>query len=498
MNIVPTRELRVFISSTFEDMKNERELLMTKIFPLLIQKANSRRVTLIPIDFRWGILTGDELTEINEVQIVDVCLQEIEKAQCFIGIIGDRYGWCPPTKVLNQSYVLSHQHVDFINSGMSLTEIEMRYGIINCKEQGNAFFFIKENIHDTEVPVQMLRNKILKEKDFGNYEVHNYSTLESLSKQVEIAVNKALDNLFPDVKLEDYQLEDTNQQYILKSYTKNYIPQKKLLKKIDNGLKNSQFVIVTGDIGMGKSLLIANWIERQRDYDVIYYFINNRNDICPSEIQKYICWKITELYGIEYDDKLQIGSLSTLLETVCNTIRNDKQLILALDGLSNAHIILQQFLPVLPEKIKVLFSAYEGDENYLWSQYFKYPIIDVKNLDWEQREKFIRLYLKKYKKTLNEKKIGFLSQTFVGGALHLRILLDILISFGNFDTINSLISCFSLTHPVFKKKERNGKGFSMDEMEELILDDLHDYMRYGREKGKIERFYNESLVSKEI
>ncbi len=495
MNELPTRELRVFISSTFLDMKEEREMLMTKVFPMLIQKAKSRRVTLIPMDYRWGILTNNVFTEKNEVRIVDVCLREIEKAQCFIGIIGNRYGWCPSSKVLNQSSVLSHQHVDFINPGMSLTEIEMRYGIINCTEQGNAFFFIKEKTPNTEIEmsVQKFRNKILKEKDNGNYEIHNYSTLESLSQQVEIAVNKVLDNLFPDVKLDDFQLEDINQQYILKSYTKNYIPPKKLIKKIDDEFKKNQFVIVTGDVGMGKSSLIANWIERQRYDDVIFFFINNSDIICESRVRNFLCRKISEKYGIEFDDKQPKDNLKELLKTVCNNLRNDRHLILAFDGLSNAQIIIHQLLPVLPEKIKVLFSAYKGDENYMWSQYFKCSTIVVKNLDWKQRERFIKLYLDKYKKSLNEISINYLSQTFVGGPLHLRILLDILITFGNFDTINSLILCFSQTHPVYKRRERNEIGISLRAMKELISDEIQDYMKYGRAESRIKRFYNELL-----
>lgn len=317
--------------------------------------------------------------------------------------------------------------------------------------------------------------------------------MESFSEQIEIAVSKSLDKLFPDVKLDDYQLEDINQKYILKSYTNNYIPSSKYFKRIDNGFKKSQFVVVTGDIGMGKSSLIANWIENQRDYDVVYYFINNRSNICASEILKYLCRKVAEIYGIEFDDKLPKDSLSELLETIWNSIRRDKHLILALDGLSNAHIIIDQLLPVLSEKIKILFSAYEGDRNYLLARYNKSPIVIVKKMDWKQKEKFIRQYLGKYNKSLDEDTIGYISQTFVGGTLHLRILLDILVSFGDFDTIKSLICCFSHTHPVYKRKERNRVGYSMDDLEELILEDVYDKIKYGKERSEINRFYNELL-----
>jgi len=49
------REIRVFISSTFRDMQEEREELVKQIFPQLRRLCESRGVTWGEVDLRWGI-----------------------------------------------------------------------------------------------------------------------------------------------------------------------------------------------------------------------------------------------------------------------------------------------------------------------------------------------------------------------------------------------------------------------------------------------------------
>ena len=50
-----SRNIRIFISSTFQDMQSERDMLVTKVFPRLRQIAYERNVTLTEVDLRWGI-----------------------------------------------------------------------------------------------------------------------------------------------------------------------------------------------------------------------------------------------------------------------------------------------------------------------------------------------------------------------------------------------------------------------------------------------------------
>ena len=69
------REIRVFISSTFRDMQEEREELVKQIFPQLRRLCESRGVTWGEVDLRWGV--SDEAKA--EGKVLPLCLAEIEK-----------------------------------------------------------------------------------------------------------------------------------------------------------------------------------------------------------------------------------------------------------------------------------------------------------------------------------------------------------------------------------------------------------------------------------
>jgi hypothetical protein len=68
------REIRVFISSTFRDMQEEREELVKQIFPHLRRLCESRGVTWGEVDLCWGV--PDEAKA--EGEVLPLCLLEIE------------------------------------------------------------------------------------------------------------------------------------------------------------------------------------------------------------------------------------------------------------------------------------------------------------------------------------------------------------------------------------------------------------------------------------
>jgi len=84
-----SREIRVFISSTFSDMREERKHLNTKVFPELRSMCEKRGVVFTEVDLQWGIT--QEQSENGGA--VEICLEEINRCHPhFIGILGERYG----------------------------------------------------------------------------------------------------------------------------------------------------------------------------------------------------------------------------------------------------------------------------------------------------------------------------------------------------------------------------------------------------------------------
>ncbi len=91
------KTIRVFISSTFEDLKRERDILQRDVFPLLIQRCQARGARFQAVDLRWGVRREAALDQ----RTMDLCLREIERCQrtgfkpSFVILLGSRYGWCP-------------------------------------------------------------------------------------------------------------------------------------------------------------------------------------------------------------------------------------------------------------------------------------------------------------------------------------------------------------------------------------------------------------------
>ncbi|XP_072359927.1 telomerase protein component 1-like [Scyliorhinus torazame] len=82
------RTVRVFVSSTFRDMRSERDLLVRSVFPELRARAARHFVRVQEVDLRWGI-TEEESRGNRQLEL---CLSEIVRCQLFVGILGERYG----------------------------------------------------------------------------------------------------------------------------------------------------------------------------------------------------------------------------------------------------------------------------------------------------------------------------------------------------------------------------------------------------------------------
>src|SRR3989339_859100 len=92
------KTFRVFVSSTFSDLKAERNALQAYVFPRLRELCEQHGSRFQPIDLRWGVSDEASLDQ----QAMNICLGEIERCRQisprpnFIVLLGDRYGWLPP------------------------------------------------------------------------------------------------------------------------------------------------------------------------------------------------------------------------------------------------------------------------------------------------------------------------------------------------------------------------------------------------------------------
>ena len=77
MSFTESLTVRIFLSSTFRDFGEERDLLVRKVFPKLRARLRDRFVELVDVDLRWGITA--EQAERGEV--LPICLAEIDRSR---------------------------------------------------------------------------------------------------------------------------------------------------------------------------------------------------------------------------------------------------------------------------------------------------------------------------------------------------------------------------------------------------------------------------------
>ncbi len=89
--------IRVFVSSTFSDLKHERNALQRDVFPKLEQLCLQRGFQFQAIDLRWGVPTEAGLDH----RTMRICFEELRRSRevspqpNFLILLGNRYGWRP-------------------------------------------------------------------------------------------------------------------------------------------------------------------------------------------------------------------------------------------------------------------------------------------------------------------------------------------------------------------------------------------------------------------
>jgi hypothetical protein len=104
--------IRVFVSSTFSDMRHERNALEVDVFPKLEQLCQRHGFQFHAIDLRWGVSTEAGLDH----QTMRICFDELRRAQeisprpNFLILLGNRYGWRPlPEEIsVEEFHTLEH------------------------------------------------------------------------------------------------------------------------------------------------------------------------------------------------------------------------------------------------------------------------------------------------------------------------------------------------------------------------------------------------------
>lgn len=472
------REARIFISSPFKDMNEERDIVVKRIIPKLRKLCSERDIVLTCVDLRWGVTEA----QTQGAATLLMCLREIEKSNIFIGLYGERYGWCltengyrKPTsqdELLLRTFTLAGKEFPWVNQykDRSVTEIEMRMILDkNAKEQKAAIFYLRDPYYIESIPAD-------KRQDFLSEGVYEKGKLDELKG----AINKSpyhnsvynrpthlAELLFEDLsalinskypqgsELSPFKRERFLHNTYGRSLTRVYLPTEKLLMDLDLFASSNSLtpVVVWGEAGMGKSALLANWAKRYREHHpevvVIEHYIG-----CTATSSNYLSILrrfMDELQEHLSDKTEDIPTNSSELERVFalwleKTIGRNKvgKVVLLIDGLdnlddsANAHTLL--WLPrQFASSIRVVLSASPSRPLDMLRKR-NYEMLEIRPIDEGERTSFIRQYLNVSSKKLSEGQEFRIAKTpQTGNPRYLKVLLEDINMWGQYEALDKRI-----------------------------------------------------------
>lgn len=479
----PSRQIRVFISSTFRDMQKERDILVKNIFPQLRKICEERNVTFTEIDLRWGI-TQEESDNHKTLQL---CLEEIERCRpFFIGLLGERYGWIPNENEIPQELKLNEKTKwiqDYYNC--SVTELEIVHGVLNNSDMDNhAFFYFRDPEYVKCIPVSEciedyidggnkneskrlldLKNRIRKSHKNGKVKLNeNYRSPEKLGDLVFKDLEKLINKLYPLTKsFDDVLIDADTQKKYLNTKINHSVRRTSVLNKIKEVIYSdiNQPVFIEGSIGSGKTTLIANLINdisieidgvdiffnffdcSKYPTDIyfllkkLYYFLN------PNEKESFIEWGDTHIYDniesfIEYFKR-------RLREKASNTLN-----LIIFDDIEKisdegAKYVLFKILRCeIPQNFRIILTTSSSQDVNCFSQ-LQFNSISVPSLNKNEIAEITSKYLSVYGKKLEEDKLVVLMNNInCSNPLFLKTILAELRIFGQFESfiekVNYLIN----------------------------------------------------------
>ena len=482
---LPSRILKVFISSTFKDFQEERDILRDEVFPAVRIEAKRRNVELIPIDLRTGLT--DEESQLGGSVVV--CLKEVERSRPhFISMLGERYGWVPkPTEIPNLSTLeptLAEKINQWFQSGESVTAMEIRHGVLeNKEEQPYAWFYFRDRSLTEDLASKVknpetffevenleklneLKREILDEGREKKWHHRTYKKLKSdtddydtFRKQVKDDLLTALNKRFPIEQSPHVYPTDALHIKFAQNLIESYVPNEKFLKKIFQRVENFETVFLKGQFGSGKSSALA-WLAKEfcrknPEAFVFVYFVGiemtellekhknivNHNVIeslqnslgVEGDFSPYDLWN--ELHGPISEKKPCLVVIDNL-EKLENFPEEAKKIRKFLDrhGYTQGNI---KYISKDKKLRNLVGSSRKGRVSLLFSGQEPVPYLlknlyhDIPSLSKKQIITIIKNIMEKYTKKLTTYQSKKITESFIGKTpFHLKVFLNLLLTEG--------------------------------------------------------------------
>jgi hypothetical protein len=142
--------VRLFLSSTFRDMRAERDHLVTSVYPELEERLADLDLAFFDVDLRWGVPRPETAQVEEPLNSWAYCRSSIDQTEpFFVGLVGHRYG-----SIASSEHLTDRDRKRW-GEGRSITELEIRYASLDAKRPKRRSFFYFRNLPPDDMPTDV-------------------------------------------------------------------------------------------------------------------------------------------------------------------------------------------------------------------------------------------------------------------------------------------------------------------------------------------------------
>lgn len=420
------RVVRVFVSSTFHDMQEERRVLATHVFPELRQRCRERNVDFVEVDLRWGITPE----QAERGGWLPICLSEVERCRfCFIALLGDLYGTPCRNEVSYQLLERWPWLQDYLDK--SGTELEIiRAALISDRSAERCFFYLRDPAYVNQLPYDC-------QKEFEAQNADGRKKLDSLKRRIRVAASdkrdfrltenypdaralgglilaelwESIEKQFPkDSQPDSFQQEGARHEAFAARRTQIYVARGTHFRHLDEHVEgNGLPLVIVGESGIGKSALVANWTQHYcrihpGDSVIVHFLGSSSNSTDPVQITSRILREIKKRCRLSEEVPRTPEQLIEALPLWLARTVDAGRLVLILDGLNqlegHSKSLDLRWLPELfPPHVRVVLSTAPGASLTVLRDR-GWPELKLAGLDSSERVELVTRYLGLYGKKL--------------------------------------------------------------------------------------------------
>ncbi|MCW2605134.1 MAG: hypothetical protein JWN61_3269, partial [Pseudonocardiales bacterium] len=482
------RSIRVFVSSTFRDMQEEREELVKRVFPIIRRLCESRGATFAEIDLRWGVTDEQKA----EGAVLPLCLAEIDRSRpYFIGMLGQRYGWVPDEIAADLV-----ERIGWLpqSAGKSVTELEIIHGVLHDPEAAqHAYFYlrdpawtdaqppaIREGLVDADPALAPMLDDLRSRVRASGLPVADYTDARSLGERVLADLTALVEARFPaGVLPSQEERDDAVHTAFAQVHSAQAFPRPFEQGRLDeHGASSGGPLLISGEPGSGgdgqAALWAARWRQAHPDNVVLEHHVEAGPQASdPTAMQRRLLLALRDAAtGAVRADDPSVDPLVLREQWFAAVNAWGSAPLRAVLVVTGTHLLDDTlgapdltWLPQAPPNLRVVVAS-EGPRPLAAAARLGFAVLPLADFPVEARATLSAQYLARFSKGLDPHHLQHIATApNTGNELYLRTVLDELRQHGDHFTIGAVLDHYlaavtvdDLLELVFARYERDFEG----------------------------------------